>query len=215
MIYRQGQKQYWGQWRSGYRVSKPAARASFNEWDDDCDGVAALGPLMIVSYTGPPGNAEMSQWLLRPRLRNCKNIAPSRLSKLNWHFMYVGISQCPEATIGVFSEVGFSGSNPTMNLSCWNSLDMLKDTPNFNGWSPQIQSENIIWLHSWKSPINKLLLFFYDATATVRIDSKGCSLPFQYNNIEYNACISVAGIATPQCISSSGTLTNCIVIPGR
>lgn len=52
-------------------------------------------------------------------------------------------------------------------------------------------------------------------TATVRIDPDGCSLPFQYSNKEFNKCINVTGMATPQCVTPSGTLTTCIAPPGR
>lgn len=61
------------------------------------------------------------------------------------------------------------------------------------------------------------ILFIVQQTATtcMRIITNGCSLPFQYNNEEYNECINVVEFDTPQCVPPNGSLTNCIVPPGR
>jgi len=45
-------------------------------------------------------------------------------------------------------------------------------------------------------------------------DVSACNLPFQYNYEEYNECINVTVINTPQCATLGGTLINCLYPPG-
>lgn len=56
--------------------------------------------------------------------------------------------------------------------------------------------------------------FVAQQTTAMRIETNGCSLPFQYNYQEYNGCINVTGIDTPQCATLNGTLTNCFFPSG-
>ena len=48
-----------------------------------------------------------------------------------------------------------------------------------------------------------------------RVDPDGCSLPFLYDNKQYNQCIAVTQNSTPQCATSSGQLADCIVPTGE
>lgn len=60
------------------------------------------------------------------------------------------------------------------------------------------------------SAINKLIYNTFVLTPPVT-PSGTCSMPFQYNNVEYNQCVSMNGL---KCVASNGQLIDCIAPVG-